>query len=79
MKCPYCQNACETGITESRIGGDLIKTQQIITYWYPEEEKEQWMMFRDHVKTMNRKTTGYYCSHCRKVFAEYDIYPLNKK
>ena len=75
MKCPYCGSECEEGIVESK-HTSFGQSWLVNTFWYPKEEEGK--LFKNHIKSIPRKTRGYVCRNCRKVFAEYDYYSKEK-
>ena len=76
MKCPQCGGECIEGIAESKLSGRLLLTQMITTIYYPTAEDGK--IFKDNWKSMPRKVKAYLCEKCRKVYAEYDLYPLRE-
>lgn len=75
MKCPYCQNECVEGIAEST-DLNFMSKWKINVLWYPSQEEGK--LLKKDLHSMPRKTKAYYCHQCRKVFAEYDVYPHGK-
>ena len=71
MKCPYCGGECTEGYVSSRTLS-VFESFKVNTIWYPLSEEGKLM--KDGMKTMPKKTKGYLCENCRKVYAEYSLY-----
>ncbi|MBR3350112.1 MAG: hypothetical protein IKG55_08575 [Solobacterium sp.] len=76
MKCPYCANECAEGIVRSK-GLRAFSSFGTETLWYPKDQEGR--LFKGSKHSLNSKTAAYYCAVCRKVYAEYDVYPRPAK